>query len=45
MKFELKDKNWERYDLFMYYINNLHCVMSLISDIDISGFFCKEQKL
>lgn len=38
MKFEIKDKNWQRYDLFWYYINSLRCVMSLTCDIDITSF-------
>lgn len=38
MKFEIKDTNWKRYNLFWYYINNLRNVISMTCDIDITGF-------
>lgn len=38
MKFEIKDKNWKRYNLFWHYINNLRNVISMTCDIDITGF-------
>lgn len=46
MKFEIKEKTWQRYDLFWYYINNLRCVMSMTCDIDITDFlsYIKERE-
>lgn len=38
MKFEIKDSNWKRYNLFWHYINNLRNVISMSCDIDITGF-------
>ena len=37
MKYEKIDLNeWERGDLFLYYINNLRNVMSMTADIDVT---------
>ena len=38
MKFEIKDNNWKRYNLFWHYINNLRNVISMTCDIDITGY-------
>ena len=38
MKFQIKDKNWKRYNLFWHYINNLRNVLSVTCDIDITEF-------
>ena len=38
MKFEIKDKNWKRYNLFWHYINNLRNILSVTCDIDITKF-------
>ena len=38
MKFEIKDNNWKRYNIFRHYIDNLRNVISMTCDIEITGF-------
>ena len=39
MKFEkVNFKTWERSSIFQHFINEMHCVMSMTVDIDITNF-------
>ena len=55
MKFEIKDTNWKRYNLFWYYINNLRNVYNMIDyefwiiaadrPVDITAYLSRLQLL